>query len=444
MSLALSERQQEDLHKSILDYLYSAGFRQTYTQLKEEIPTLADFQPDANAKTSGLLVKKWTSVIRMQKKIMDLESRLTQALEENSHNNHANGTSKRTNPEWLPSAGSAKHTLTGHRAPLTAVSFHPIYSSLVTASDDATVKIWDWETGELERTLKGHTKAVTDCQYDSRGKSLVTCSYDLFIKLWNIEDGYSNFATLRGHEHSVSSARFLPGDTRIVSSSRDRTIRIWEIASTHCIKVIRSHDEWIRCALPSADGRFILTCSNDHTSRIIDAESGATKAEMKGHQHVIEVAVFAPRAATPAILELISQGQSAGSRYAKVDAQSVLFIATGSRDKTVKLWDALRGQCVWTLTGHDNWVRALVFHPSGKYLLSAADDYTYRVWDLKTGRCLRRIEAHDHFVSCMAWGRQVVSGEGSSADALQDGTSERVLNVIATGSSDKTVKVWLP
>jgi len=36
--------------------------------------------------------------------------------------------------------------------------------------------------------------------------------------------------------------------------------------------------------------------------------------------------------------------------------------------------------------GHDNWVRGVVFHPSGKFLLSVADDKTMRVWELKTGR----------------------------------------------------------
>ena len=112
----------------------------------------------------------------------------------------------------------------------------------------------------------------------------VSCAYDLFIKLWNVENDYQNFATLRGHEHSVSSSKFLPGDDRIISSSRDQTVRIWEIATTyvdhvtrhcmlnvlsrlslsHCIKVIRPHSDWIRCAIPNTDGKFFITCSMDH------------------------------------------------------------------------------------------------------------------------------------------------------------------------------------
>ena len=113
-----------------------------------------------------------------------------------------------------------------------------------------------------------------------------TCSDDLFIKLWNVPDDYKNFATLRGHEHSISSVCFLPGDNQLISSSRDNTVRVWDVStrcmidyrtllltiypiadldvSSHCIKVLKPHTEWIRSAIPSADGRLLLTCSDDH------------------------------------------------------------------------------------------------------------------------------------------------------------------------------------
>ena len=81
------------------------------------------------------------------------------------------GGGQKANKDWLP-AFPAKHVLTGHRDGINAISFHPTFSSLASASRDSTVKIWDWETGELETTLKGHTKEVTDCQFDSVGKRL--------------------------------------------------------------------------------------------------------------------------------------------------------------------------------------------------------------------------------------------------------------------------------
>ena len=48
-------------------------------------------------------------------------------------------------------------------------------------------------------------------------------------------------------------------------------------------------------------------------------------------------------------------------------------------------------------SGHDNWVRGLVFHPFGKYIVSASDDKTIRIWDVKNRRCHKTLDAHDHF-----------------------------------------------
>lgn len=148
------------------------------------------------------------------------------------------------------------------------------------------------------------------------------------------------------------------------------------------------------------------------------------------------------------------------------------FVVTGSRDKTIRIWDCQTGQCLKTLTGHDNWIRALVFHPTGKFLLSASDDKTIRIWDLTTGRCTKTIEAHNHFVTCMAWGRTTVPGQqqnGSEGKSdSQAAGSKRLVNVLATGSVDQvryppsagetathhvhtlthctiqTLKIWLP
>lgn len=53
--------------------------------------------------------------------------------------------------------------------------------------------------------------------------------------------------------------------------------------------------------------------------------------------------------------------------------------------------------CLITLTGHDNWVRGIAFHPGGKYMISASDDKTIRVWDLHNKRCMKTLYAHQHF-----------------------------------------------
>lgn len=168
----------------MLDYLYANNYMSAFNSLKADAGI--EYTPDPKAKYTGLLEKKWTSVIRLQKKvcptpttplppahltylpkILDLETRNAALQDELS-----TAPAKRANQsDWFP-RNPAAHTLTSHRAPITRVAFHPQYSVLASASEDATVKIWDWETGEFERTLKGHTKSVNDVDFDHKGHLL--------------------------------------------------------------------------------------------------------------------------------------------------------------------------------------------------------------------------------------------------------------------------------
>ncbi|KAK8858548.1 nuclear distribution protein PAC1 [Kwoniella newhampshirensis] len=453
MSSLLSERQKDELHKSMLSYLHAAGMHDTYDALKRETDN-ADFtNDDPKARWVGLLEKKWTSVIRLQKKIMDLESRNASLLAELSSPTRATTSSSSSSTPFIPRA-PARHTLTSHRAPITKVAFHPTWTILASASEDASVKIWDWEGGEMERTVKGHTKAVMDVDFDAKGDMMVTCSSDLTIKLWDTSNDYTNVKTLHGHDHSVSSVRFTPDGEKLVSASRDKTIRVWEVSSGYCVKTFTGHAEWVREVVPSDDGRWLVSCSNDQTSRVWDSSTGESKMELRGHEHVVECVAFAPVASYSAIRELAGLGAAtAGESRAKAPGA---FAATGSRDKTIKLWDAQSGQCLRTFVGHDNWIRALVFHPTGKYLLSASDDKTLKIWDLTNGRCIKTIDAHGHFVTCMSWGRTLVGGGGGGGGGEVNGDSgikqvngteplgKRRINVLATGSVDQTIKIWTP
>jgi platelet-activating factor acetylhydrolase IB subunit alpha len=98
---------------------------------------------------------------------MDLESRNAALTAELSLPNRA-ATSSASSTTWLPRPPH-RHTLASHRQPISRIAFHPVWTVLASASEDSTIKIWDWESGECERTIKGHTKAVMDVDFDSKG-----------------------------------------------------------------------------------------------------------------------------------------------------------------------------------------------------------------------------------------------------------------------------------
>lgn len=391
---------------------------------------------------------------------MDLESRNAALQSELDSATPTSLSRKNQDPSsWLPRA-PARHTLQSHRDPVTCVAFHPVFSSLASGSEDYTIKIWDWEHGELERTIKGHTNAVLDLDFGGPrgGTLLASCSNDLTIKLWDPSDEYKNIRTLPGHDHSVSAVRFIPSGAAgapssgnlLVSASRDKTLRIWDVSTGYCLKTLRGHVEWVRNVAPSPDGRFLLSVGDDRVARLwdISVANPETKLTLVGHEHVVLCCAMANPASYPHLAPL------AGLKKAPAASATAEFFATGGRDKTIKLWDG-RGNCFKTLVGHDNWIRGLVFHPGGKYLLSASDDFTLRCWDLtQEGKCVKTIsEVHGHFVSCIRWAPGIINEEAKSAGengangtpsktAPAPTTTEKIRCVIATGSVDLKVRVF--
>ncbi|XP_050408176.1 lissencephaly-1 homolog [Patella vulgata] len=403
--MVLSQRQRDELNKAIADYLSSNGYVNALGEFQKE----ANMSNDVEKKYAGLLEKKWTSVIRLQKKVMDLESKLTEAEKEFSIG--APTRDKRSPAEWIPRAPE-RYSLSGHRSPVTKVLFHPVFSVVISASEDATIKIWDYETGDYERSLKGHTDSIQDIAFDHTGKLLASCSADMMIKLWDFQ-GFECLKTMFGHDHNVSSITFMPSGDFIVSASRDKTIKMWEVATGYCVKTFTGHREWVRMVRVNKDGSLLASCSNDQTVRVWVVATKECKAELREHEHTVECIAWAPETAYPSI------GEAGGADAKK---SSGPFLISGSRDKTMKMWDISSGLCLFSLVGHDNWVRGIVFHPGGLFILSASDDKTLRVWDIKNKRNHKTLEAHSHFAT--------------SVDMHKNSP------YVVTGSVDQSVKIW--
>ena len=97
-------------------------------------------------------------------------------------------------------------------------------------------------------------------------------------------------------------------------------------------------------------------------------------------------------------------------------------LASGSGDKTIKIWDVTTGKVLNTLKGHESRVWSVGFSPDGKKLASGSDDKTIKIWDVTTGKVLNTLKGHESRV----W------SVGFSPDGQQ----------LASGSDDKTIILW--
>uniref|UniRef100_A0AAV1VEH6 Lissencephaly-1 homolog n=1 Tax=Peronospora matthiolae TaxID=2874970 RepID=A0AAV1VEH6_9STRA len=458
--MVLTDKQRQDLHQAMLDYLVGMGERFAATAAAFE--NEADVTKSSDGKHAGLLEKKWTSVIRLQRKVMELETKVAQ-LEETAKLggvlSRRDVLGARQRAEFLPRV-PAKLTLTGHRSPITCVAFHPVFSVLASASEDATIKVWDFETGDYERTLKGHTNPVQAVAFNGSGSLLASTSTDLSVKIWDFSsDGdYECLRTLRGHDHNVCGVVFAPdlASDRLYSCSRDNTIKVWELSTGYCVNTLNGgHSDWVRDVAVSDDGLYLASCGNDRSILFWDLQHMRIVQSIREHEHVVETVVFAKTgiqeqvigrahakklaasgAFTPASenssheynsheMTSSTAGEPSGAviSTAAPSNHRVKFLLSGSRDRTVRLWEAFSGMQLMLFTSHENWVREVRFHPSGKYALSAGEDKTIRVFDIESGRCVRTLdEAHSHFVTCL--------------------DVHPSLPLIVSGGIDKIINVW--
>lgn len=274
MSLLLTERQRSELNAAILEYMLAQPdtFAKSAEHFKEEAQLT-----DKIESGKGLLEKKWTSVVRLQRKVMELEAKLESmkgrgfVAEDSSTIGNDKPVGSMKDSKALPRP-PAKCSLSGHRAAVTAVATHPIYSFFASGSEDCTIRMWDHETAQYERTLKGHTGPITSLAFDPKGITLASCSADMSIKLWDMTS-FGCTKTLKGHDHTISGVAFMPSGDQLLSCSRDQTIKLWEVASGYCLKTYSGHSEWVKCISISLDGLHLASGGVDHSIIIWEISS---------------------------------------------------------------------------------------------------------------------------------------------------------------------------
>ncbi|CAD8177574.1 unnamed protein product [Paramecium pentaurelia] len=164
-----------------------------------------------------------------------------------------------------------------------------------------------------------------------------------------------------------------------------------------------------------------------------------------------------------------------GQQKAKLDGHehyvmSVCFspdgntLASGSDDKSIRLWDVKTGQQKAKLDGHSNCVNSVCFSPDGNTLASGSEDKSIRLWDVKTGQQKAKLDGHSNCINSVCFspdGNTLASGSDDKSirlwdvktgqqKAKLDGHSSYVYsvcfspdgNTLASGSDDKSIRLW--
>jgi WD40 repeat protein/serine/threonine protein kinase len=201
--------------------------------------------------------------------------------------------------------------------------------------------------------------------------------------------GQERLSTLRGLSSEATALAVAPDGSEIVAGGGGREARVWDVASGALRRKIVSEDGRLRALAITSDGRHLVWAADDAPLRVFDFQQGRSQrsAQRTG--------------GSPLCLALTPDG-----RHALV----------GSSDRVARVFDLETGQLVRTLEGHEDGVFAVV--AGRERFVSGSRDGSVRVWEAASGRCLAVHRGHQGRVGAVAMdearGRIVSGGEDRS------------------------------
>ena len=163
-----------------------------------------------------------------------------------------------------------------HDGEINTVAFSPDSQLLASGGADSTVHLWDVTTGEERQKLKLDSP-VTSVVFNSDGKQLAATDEDGYFKVWEVATG-KEALTGPQSDYLLRDIAFSP-DGHTLAITNDRYVTLWDAVNNIEIRKL-IHDSEVRSVAFSPDGRLIASTSDDGTTRLWAAGSGAELARL--------------------------------------------------------------------------------------------------------------------------------------------------------------------
>jgi len=384
--------------------------------------------------------------------------------------------------EWELGQRRVLHSWATGQAGLKAAHYSPDEKRvLTTGSKPPTIKEWELATGRELVAITGEMHYFHEAIYGPEGKTAfvnggagsneVLAHYDLAtggLLTEELKDYYTHTRSLvlsadrerlllgsrhkatewqvgdykllnqfTGHHgHAVTSVAYCADSDQLLTGSRDGSIRRWDRHKPEVLLRWWPHDGHVTHMEVSPDGKWLLSYGRGLVAETSMA-TGEFRTKWERHSGPVQAVAATPLGRT---------------------------VVSGSTDGTLRVWDALSGECLGTIEGANLGAYAVAVSPDGKRVAAGCKDGVVREFSLPEGGLIRELQGHRGYVHSVIYtrdGQWMLSsaGDGSirvwASDAQEpvgilEGHRGGVLSVALSpdgrlalsGGRDGTVRVW--